>query len=253
MSIKNSGSKKFLIVLVSIIVIVCGFYFINNKIYQNKQSGGAVVEAYKAILSGVQTCLPHRDTTGPQTLECAIGMQTDAGEYYVLDLTAVSQIPEGIESGKRFTASGIVTPIELLSTDQRQKYDVVGIFSVTDSLLVEQERKVVFNWRFESADTLNGDGNPNTNVFLDAKYSDGEVVSKLVQVSHASCNELPENDLDTLAGTKNVQCYGAGFGFTFKIVKGENSYEVMKKEFEEGSPDYNPPVQKYEAVDEFPL
>ena len=137
MSIKNSGLKKFLIVLVSIVVIVCGFYFINNKIYQNKQSGDAGVEAYQATLSGVQTCLPHRDTTGPQTLECAIGMQTEAGEYYVLDLTSVSQIPQGIESGQRFTASGAVTRIELLSEDQWQRYDVEGIFPVTDLFLGE--------------------------------------------------------------------------------------------------------------------
>lgn len=108
-----------------------------------------------------------------------------------------------------------------------------------------------FTWRFEEADTLNGDGNPNTNVFIDAKYSDGEVISKLIQVSHGSCNELPDVDGDTLSGTKNVQCYGAGFGFVFKITKGEKSYQVMKKEFDEGSPDYSPPPQEYKVVAEF--
>lgn len=116
-----------------------------------------------------------------------------------------------------------------------------------------QTETPTFTWRFEPADTLNGDGNPNTDVFLDAKYSNGEVRSKLIQVSHGSCNELPDADSDSLSGTTNVQCYGAGFGFTFKITKGENSYLVMKKEFEEGSPDYDPPVQSYEVVSEFPF
>ena len=118
----------------------------------------------------------------------------------------------------------------------------------------EVETKVpTFTWKFEPADTLNGDGNPNTNVFLDAKYFNGEVTSKLIQVSHGSCNELPDADADSVSGTTNVQCYGAGFGFTFKITKGENSYLVMKKEFEEGSPDYDPPVQQYKVVAEFPF
>lgn len=110
-----------------------------------------------------------------------------------------------------------------------------------------------FAWRFEEAKTLNGDGNPNTNVFLDAKYSDGEVESKLIQVSHGSCNALPDVESDSLSGTTNVQCYGAGFGFVFKITKGEKSYLVMKKELEEGSPDFEPPVQEYKVVVEFPL
>lgn len=108
-----------------------------------------------------------------------------------------------------------------------------------------------FTWRFEQAETLNGDGNPNTNVFVDAKYSDREVESRLIQVSHGSCNELPDVETDSVQGTTNVQCYGAGLGFVFKITKGENFYLVMKKEFDEGSPDYNPPEQEYKQVAEF--
>ena len=246
-------TRNILITILIIAILVGGFFLLNNRIYKEKQGGGVTTEPYRATLTGIQTCLPHKDTSGPQTLECAIGMMTDAGEYYVLDFTLMSQTPPNISDGKKFTASGLVTPIERLSTDQWQKYAVEGIFSVTDSVVIETSRDVVFDWRFKEADSVNGDGNPNTNVFLDAKYSDGEVVSELVQVSHGSCNELPETNNDTLSGTKNVQCYGAGFGFTFKIVKGEDSYEVMKKEFEEGSPDYDPPIQDYKVVKEFPL
>jgi hypothetical protein len=79
------------------------------------------------------------------------------------------------------------------------------------------------------------------------------VESKLIQISHGSCNELPDVDPDSVQGTTNVQCYGAGFGFVFKITKGEKSYQVMKKEFEEGSPGYDPPPQEYKVVAEFPF
>lgn len=236
-----------------VLLAIIGFFAFNNYIYKEKQGSGIPMEPYRATLSGTQTCLPHKDTNGPQTLECAIGIETDAGEFYALDFNLMSQIPPEIQSGERFTASGVITPIERLSTDQWQKYDVEGIFSVTDSVIVEGGRDVVFDWIFEEADTLNGDGNPNTNVFLYAKYDDGEVVQKLIQVSHGSCNELPDADADSVPNTTNVQCYGAGFGFTFKITKGENSYLVMKKEFEEGSPDYDPPEQEYKVVSEFPL
>lgn len=33
---------------------------------------------------GTFTCLPHWDTSGPQTLECAFGLLDDSGNYYVL-------------------------------------------------------------------------------------------------------------------------------------------------------------------------
>lgn len=109
----------------------------------------------------------------------------------------------------------------------------------------DTKEEPVFTWKFESADSLNGDGNPNTNVFLEAKYSNGEVISKLIEVSHGSCNQLPYSE--------DVQCYGAGLGFKFRITKGEKSYLIEKQEFEEGSPDYNPPVQEYKVIAEFPL
>ena len=136
---------------------------------------------------------------------------------------------------------------------------LIGVFYAFNDHIYEEKQgdgivaPPSFSWRFEPADTLNGDGNPNTNVFLDVKYGDGEVVSKLIQVSHGSCNELPDADADSVLGTTTVQCYGAGLGFYFKITKGEKSYFVMKKEFEEGSPDYDPPVQEYKVVAEFPF
>ncbi len=94
------------------------------------------VVAERATLTGVQVCLPHRDTTGPQTLGCAIGMKTTDGKYYALDFNLMSQNPPTIPNGKTFTASGILTPAEALSSDQWQKYNMQGILSVTDSVVI---------------------------------------------------------------------------------------------------------------------
>lgn len=130
--------KKILIgAVVIIVLLVVGFFAFNTYIYKQKQGTGAVVEPYRATLSGVQMCLPHKDTSGPQTLECAIGIKTDAGEYYALDFNLMSLTPPTIANGQHFTASGVITPIERLSTDQWQKYNVAGIFSVTNAIQIE--------------------------------------------------------------------------------------------------------------------
>lgn len=130
------GMKRILIVLAVVAAaLVVGFFALNSYIYNEKQEG-PVAEAYFGTLSGTQVCLPHKDTTGPQTLECAIGMKTDGGEYYALDLEAAANTSV-MEGGKRFTASGTITPIELLSSDQWQKYQVSGIFSVAGEVKTE--------------------------------------------------------------------------------------------------------------------
>ena len=83
-------------------------------------------------LAGAQTCLPHRDTTGPQTLECAIGFLADDGTYYALDLAQLTEEQGALlMSGVRVEATGTVTPAMLLSTDQWMRYQMEGVFSVT--------------------------------------------------------------------------------------------------------------------------
>lgn len=110
-----------------------------------------------------------------------------------------------------------------------------------------------FVWRFEEADSLNPDGMPETEICLDVTYTDGSVVTELVDTTHASCNALPDTDADSVPGTSNIQCYGAGLGYRFKITRGEESYLVQRKMFEEASPEYEPPVQEYETVSEIPF
>jgi hypothetical protein len=127
--------KKVLPVIGLIIaLLITGFYALNAYIYAEKQGDGENIGRYRGTLTGEVICLPHADTSGPQTLECAIGMRTDTGENYALDLALMSQENPGLDNGDRFTANGMITPIEMLSSDHWQKYDVEGIFSVTDSV-----------------------------------------------------------------------------------------------------------------------
>lgn len=87
----------------------------------------------RTMLIGEVVCLPHKDTSGMQTMECAYGIKTDDNMYYVLDNGFMSSAPIEYTTGDRIQARGIITPIERLSTDKWMKYNVQGIFSVTDS------------------------------------------------------------------------------------------------------------------------
>lgn len=127
--------KKLLLYLpLALIILVGGFYALNAYIYAEKQSDGTDIVAYRGTLEGEVVCLPHANTEGPQTMECAYGLKTDVGEHYALDLSAFSQEAPGMDTGDRISAAGLITPVELLSSDHWQNYDIEGIFSVTDSV-----------------------------------------------------------------------------------------------------------------------
>jgi hypothetical protein len=85
----------------------------------------------RATLEGDVICLSHKDTNGPQTLECAIGIDSTQG-IFALDTNLISSQPPNYTVGDYIKGSGVLTPIERLSTDQWQKYDMQGIFSLTE-------------------------------------------------------------------------------------------------------------------------
>ena len=115
--------------------VIGAFYVFNAFIYQQKQEPHEI-DRYRATLTGEYLCLPHVNNSGPQTMECALGLRTDSGEYYALDFALMSQEATELMTGDRISANGLVTPIEMLSTDHWRQYPLEGIFSVTDSLQV---------------------------------------------------------------------------------------------------------------------
>lgn len=125
--------KIFLITTGAIAILVAGFFALNVYIYSEKQAE-TPVDRYRGTLSGEFVCLPHTDTSGPQTTECAFGIKTESGEYYAVDFSLMSQISPELSPGEHFSANGTITPIAMLSSDQWRMYPVEGIFSVTDSV-----------------------------------------------------------------------------------------------------------------------
>ncbi|HEY0948237.1 MAG TPA: copper resistance protein NlpE [Candidatus Paceibacterota bacterium] len=95
------------------------------------EGASAAVLPNPATLAGTIICLPHKDTTGPQTKECAQGLRTDDGSNYALDLALLSDEERMTASGDaRIEVTGTLVPIEILSSDWWMKYDVKGVVSV---------------------------------------------------------------------------------------------------------------------------
>lgn len=125
--------RKIISIALTILALsVVGFLVLNKYIYTEKQGDGTEITQYEGTLTGEHVCLPHKDKDGPQTLECAYGLRTDAGEYYALDLEDESLPDLGV--GERFTATGLITPITTANDNRWNKYAIVGIFSVTGAI-----------------------------------------------------------------------------------------------------------------------
>ncbi len=127
--------KVFLGAILVVGILVVAFFILNSYIYNEKQSDtdGTV----QTSLAGEYICLPPKDRTVPLD-ECAAGLLTDNG-YYAIDLGLLSGDTPALTEGNRLTANGIITPIENLSTDYWDRFPVIGIFSVTDSLQIEED------------------------------------------------------------------------------------------------------------------
>lgn len=75
-------------------------------------------------------CLPKKDTGGPVTLECALGLQTEGG-IYALDLSNIeSDNYPALIGNENITVEGSLVPLEMISSDRWQSYDVIGIIAV---------------------------------------------------------------------------------------------------------------------------
>ncbi len=85
----------------------------------------------QATLTGTYIpCLPHQDNFS--TTECTEGIKTSDGSYYAVNFSLMSQMHEPLKSGEKFTASGVLTPLQRMQSDQMKGSLGKGLFSVTN-------------------------------------------------------------------------------------------------------------------------
>ncbi|HET8581181.1 MAG TPA: MliC family protein [Candidatus Paceibacterota bacterium] len=76
-------------------------------------------------VSGTFVCLPHKDTSGPQTDECAFGIKDAQGRYFALMSTDPASIGT-LAGGAHITVDGTFAP------RSDPKYQDLGVITVTD-------------------------------------------------------------------------------------------------------------------------
>lgn len=112
-------------------------------------------------------------------------------------------------------------------------------------VVASSTKNASFEWMYASFEK---DYIPQTTISLRATYDDGTTETKVVETIEGNCSAYDERDPDVYASSEMIICYYAGFGRYYKVVKGERGYMVQRKEFEEASPDYSPPIGKFETL-----
>ena len=121
---------------------ILGLVIIAALIYAGyvwSRNDGVDMEAQEITVEGEYICLPHVETEGPQTLECALGIMTDDGSNYALvtdelDSSAVIDLA----TGDRIEVVGTVTARdELTSGDRLLAYDIEGVIQVASLRNIE--------------------------------------------------------------------------------------------------------------------
>jgi hypothetical protein len=91
----------------------------------DKRSFTNTVQPQSMEVTGEFVCLPHRDTGGEQTLECALGLKADDGTHYGLqDTDSQYSNVSGVGTGKRVKVTGKFTP------KNDTKYNSAGVLTV---------------------------------------------------------------------------------------------------------------------------
>ncbi len=130
------GFLVFFLLILWGFVTCSGMGWINRRPFVSPKS--AAITPYETTLSGEFVCLPHRDKRAASTMECAYGIRTAGGFYYALDLGGLPQ-EETIRfpTSGRITVKGSVVPIEAISSNAWQKYDIVGIMHVVSTEFID--------------------------------------------------------------------------------------------------------------------
>jgi hypothetical protein len=120
---------------------------------------------------------------------------------------------------------------------------------IPEAGIATEKEVTAFAWVHEADESLRADGQPQTNISVEVKYTDGTAARHFIHTVPMSCSVLEEQGSDSVA-TSTLQCYAAGLGYRYKISKGNVSYLVYQKAFEEALPDQKPIDYEYHVVGE---
>ena len=118
--------KRYVVIgtVVLIIATILTILFINNFVVTSPKTGAVIT------VDGTTVCLPHKDQSGPTTLECTIGLQADDGRYWAWRQSVGDRkvLPTPVNSRIQVTGT-IIDPLP------GEKYDIIGIIDATNVTL----------------------------------------------------------------------------------------------------------------------
>lgn len=120
--------SKIILILIGIILLGGLAYTLNRTEQATAPIPDVQIDSATSVvrIRGKMICLPHRDTTGPQTLECALGLQDDEGNNYALsDTDPEYRNISSISQNQTVTVEGILKP------QPDSKYAVVGVIEIS--------------------------------------------------------------------------------------------------------------------------
>jgi len=147
---KTSKTSIAAVVIATLIIIggIGGYVFVNKSTIPQSPNGVPTQPSQGPItIEGDLVCLPHKDKTGPQTEECALGIQATDGKYYALEISQEDLIQGKFATGRHTRVSGIF--MAKSSSGYENKYDIVGTIKVES--FAESENATV-----EPGDTQGG-------------------------------------------------------------------------------------------------
>lgn len=124
-------SKAWFAAIAALIIALLGYFAYMQMSSDSITAAPIDPTPQEMTVTGTYTCLPHADTTGPQTDECAFGLKADDGTYYAVNFGQSADAMAQFRSGAHVTLDGFFVRKEALSTDHWDKYQMEGIFTVT--------------------------------------------------------------------------------------------------------------------------
>ncbi len=119
--------KKRWLMLIFFIIILAGLVLFGAKELLAPEDQKNTQAAFIST-DGTLVCLPHKDQSGPQTMECAYGIQTDDGKYYGLqDTTANYELITRFPMNTRVHAEG---GLGTVADDRYQSSGVIQLVSL---------------------------------------------------------------------------------------------------------------------------
>jgi hypothetical protein len=125
MVLKHNLKNKSSLLAILGLTLIFGFALWYSVTQLGGKSKQEIPSAGDIKISGHIVCLPHKDTSGPQTLECAFGLRDGDGRYFALrDSDPTYKNISGVGTESRVEIEGKFTP------QDDSKYQSIGVIEV---------------------------------------------------------------------------------------------------------------------------